>query len=149
VQSSYEVIEKTKSEPIEKLLKEFDIDQRYIFAINGVISDDLKYKPKNGDLITIKVLPEGGPDEARSAGAKTAGWGGFLVVAGFITSFFFAPVGLAIIGAGLAVGFVGAGIMGIADMWDKLSKSANVTMTKNLPQIAGSRNSINLGVKYQ
>ena len=149
LQTSYETFEKTEKKTIEKLIKDFDIKQKYIFAINGVISDDLKYKPKDGDIITIKVLPEGSPDEARDAGGKVAGWGGALLVVGFITSFFLPPVGLAIMGAGLAFGFVGAGMMGIADMWDKLSKSANVTMTKNLPQIAGSRNSINPWGKFQ
>ena len=101
LQTSYETFEKTEKKTIEKLIKDFDIKQKYIFAINGVISDDLKYKPKDGDLITIKVLPEGSSDEARSAGEKTAGWGGALLVVGFITSFFLPPVGLAIMGQDL------------------------------------------------
>lgn len=143
--SSHIEYKEVESNTIKNILEYEKLHNRpVIFAVNGVICDDVDKFVEDGQLLTIKVLPSGSSDEAKDAGSKTAGWGGALAAIGFITSFFFPLVGLAIVGLGLTIGFVGVGIGAIGDMWGKLEGgSLEMGATKNNPAITGARNTSN------
>ena len=132
----------TEAVSINKIIAKIDttkaVNTGWRVLINDEIITDFKRKPKNGDSVYIKLVPEG---DAKSAGTGAKVGGGLLVALGVVVGIATAWTGVgmfagtALIGSGVAL-FAG----GIVLYNTKIPTPKTSQMAEQSPSIRGSKN---------
>jgi hypothetical protein len=127
----------TGSKPISEIIKNlntgFPISQARVCR-NGEIVKDFSIAAKDGDNLSIKFVPYGGPSEV-GVGMKIGGWalaiaGGILIATGYG-----AGIGAALIGAGVGMLSGGTALLNI-----NIPKAGDTEKPENDPSIRGGKN---------
>ena len=132
----------TEAVSINKIIAKIDttkaVNTGWRVLINDEIITDFKRKPKNGDSVYIKLVPEG---DAKSAGTGAKVGGGLLVALGVVVGIATAWTGVgmfagaALIGSGVSL-FAG----GVVLYNTKIPTPKTSQMAEQSPSIRGSKN---------